>query len=91
MGIRPKGNSQDVPRPCLALLIQGGTRAHPAWGNNWDQLPLTQDSEVVYLLFSSLETPQMESNKWPLRKLLPRPQQPLASTTPTPHSIIPGP
>ena len=32
----------------------------------------------------------MESNKWPLRKL-PCPQQPLASITPTPHSIIPRP
>lgn len=55
--------------------------AHPAWG---DKQRLTQDSEVVCLPFCSLEPPQLESNKWPLRKLPPRPQQPLSLITPTP-------
>ena len=75
----------------LPLLIRGGTRAHPALGNNWDQQHLTQDSEAVCLLFYSLETPQLESNKWPLRKLLPRPQQLLSPITATSNSIIPRP
>lgn len=30
----------------------------------------SEDSEVVRLLFYSLEPPQLESNNWPLRKLL---------------------